>query len=685
MLLIALCLASALSVHDGNPAAPLVLTDETHELEVSSALQVITGADPAMTLDQARVSEQFKPVEGHPSFGFEGGTFWLRFTVRNQRTTTEPWLLMLDNALVESIQLFVLLPDGTVQRHAGGLRHVHEADVRHRQPVFRLDLPRSVDVAIYVRAETQWNANFPMRFLSDARLRATDAWVMVFFGIFFGMALIMVLYNLFIGIALRESNSLWYALWVGTMAPTLPIDHGMLNVMFPELVPWTSQLIATHFTVGIGLTVQLGRTFLRTRELTPRVDRFLRFALWLCPINLFTSYVAFDKSLIISMVLMIPVPWTLVGVSVYLWVKGNRSASYFAVAQLAFMFAANLSTMAGSGLVPAIFSYGVVAGAALQMVLFSFGLADRTNRLNREKLAVQQKALETQTHMAESFARFVPREFLHHLKLDNIVDVKLGDQVQLEMTVLFTDIRSFTDRSERMTPRETFEFINGYMREIGPVIRRHHGFIDKYIGDAIMALFPTSPEDALRCAVDILVELRSVNAKLAARGVDPIRMGIGMHTGTLMLGVVGEEKRLEGTVISDAVNLASRVEGLSKYYGASVVATENSLRGSVHPPASRPLGRVRVKGKQHPVLLFEVYAGDDDDVRTGKDATRELFEQALEHHFAGRFTEAAAGFQQVLQRNPADGAAQFYAKRCEHHAKHGAPEGWQGVESFESK
>lgn len=159
------------------------------------------------------------------------------------------------------------------------------------------------------------------------------------------------------------------------------------------------------------------------------------------------------------------------------------------------------------------------------MLLFSLGLADRLNVLNQEKARVQQQALETQTRLRESFERFVPKELLRHLNLADIVDVKLGDLVQLEMSMMFTDIRSFTDRSEKMSPRQTFELINDYLRDVGPVVREHRGFIDKFIGDAIMALFPARPDDAIDAAVGIFLALQTVNARLQSRGLDPIHMG----------------------------------------------------------------------------------------------------------------------------------------------------------------
>jgi two-component system sensor histidine kinase ChiS len=166
-----------------------------------------------------------------------------------------------------------------------------------------------------------------------------------------------------------------------------------------------------------------------------------------------------------------------------------------------------------------------------------------------------------------AYGRFVPHEFLKFLERESIVDVQLGDQVQKEMTVLFADIRSFTSLSERMSPKENFDFLNAYLSRVSPVIRNHNGFIDKYIGDAVMALFPQTADDAVQAAIEMQKQVSLYNSYRQENGYDPIAIGIGLHSGTLMLGTVGESQRMESTVIADAVNLASRLEGLTKVYG----------------------------------------------------------------------------------------------------------------------
>lgn len=139
-----------------------------------------------------------------------------------------------------------------------------------------------------------------------------------------------------------------------------------------------------------------------------------------------------------------------------------------------------------------------------------------------------------------AYQRFVPEEFLKFLNRESIVDVKLGDQVRKEMSVLFSDIRSFTELSEKMTPEENFNFINSYLQRMGPSIRENNGFIDKYIGDAIMALFPRNAEDAIKASIQMMEGIKLYNKHRNNQGYAPISIGIGIHTGELMLGTVGK-------------------------------------------------------------------------------------------------------------------------------------------------
>ncbi|HJW68452.1 MAG TPA: AAA family ATPase, partial [Candidatus Binatia bacterium] len=235
---------------------------------------------------------------------------------------------------------------------------------------------------------------------------------------------------------------------------------------------------------------------------------------------------------------------------------------------------------------------------------------------------------EHQRAMADSFARFVPKQFLQHLGKRSLLDVRLGEAVQSDITVLFSDLRNFTRLSESMSAEDNFALMNGYLARMEPVIQQHDGFIDKYIGDAVMALFSSSADRAVEAAIAMHRALDAYNEHRSAKGRAPLTMGIGIHTGPLMLGTVGSPDRMETTVIGDTVNVASRIENLTRRFGAALLITgETHGRLSDAARAScRIVGRFRMKGKTATTAVYEVVDADGPPARLAKRRTLAAFE-----------------------------------------------------------
>jgi PAS domain S-box-containing protein len=251
----------------------------------------------------------------------------------------------------------------------------------------------------------------------------------------------------------------------------------------------------------------------------------------------------------------------------------------------------------------------------------SYSISAFQDITERKKAEAERERFTTQLlQLNQAFERFVPSEFLRFLNKQSIVDVQLGDQVEQEMSVLFSDIRDFTTLSEQMNPEENFRFINSYLSRISPVIREHQGFIDKYIGDAIMALFSGGADNAVKAGIAMLNKLVEYNEHRMASGYKPIQIGIGINTGLLMLGTVGEPNRMDGTVISDTVNLASRTEGLTKNYGVSLLITHETFKRLRNPRdyAIRRIDEVKVKGKSEYVTIYEVFDADPPELKAAK-------------------------------------------------------------------
>ncbi|HQR05020.1 MAG: bacteriohemerythrin [Proteobacteria bacterium] len=271
------------------------------------------------------------------------------------------------------------------------------------------------------------------------------------------------------------------------------------------------------------------------------------------------------------------------------------------------------------------------------------------------------------TDTEASYGRFVPRQFLQLLGRPSILDVTLGDHVEKEMTLLFSDIRGFTLLSEAILPAENFRFINSYLSTMEPVVARHNGIIDKYIGDGIMALFPGRADDGVRSGIDMLRRLVAYNQGRSRAGYVPIRIGIGINTGLVMLGTVGGHNRMESTVIGDAVNLASRMEGHSKIYGAPLIISEHTYHSLEDKSAYsiRFLDRIRVKGRYQSQSIYEVFDADPEPLWLAKQETRSQFDRALALFHMGYPDQALPFLNECLEAAPDDKPARFYRDRCE--------------------
>lgn len=283
--------------------------------------------------------------------------------------------------------------------------------------------------------------------------------------------------------------------------------------------------------------------------------------------------------------------------------------------------------------------------------------------------------------------KFVPHEFIRALGKEVLTEIRLGDQAEKIVTVLFTDIRDFTSLSENMTPEENFRFVSSFNARLGPIIRAHHGFINQYLGDSIMAIFPESADDALLAAIAMQQSITRLKHERKLLGLPPINAGIGLHTGPLIMGITGDEHRLDAATISDTVNTAARLESLTKHYRAPLLLSQetyNSLNNwqQFH---TRNLGSVRLKGKQKLLNVIECFDGQEQEVASIKIATRNDFDRALNFYHEQNFEAAIDIFKRIEAINPEDTTIHYFLKNALQYQREGIPENWTGAEEMAYK
>lgn len=284
--------------------------------------------------------------------------------------------------------------------------------------------------------------------------------------------------------------------------------------------------------------------------------------------------------------------------------------------------------------------------------------------------------------------RFVPREFLQLLARKSLRDVRLGDHVERQMTVFFTDIRSFTNLSESMSARDNFKFLASFLRNVTPIIRQAGGFVDKYLGDGVLALFPGEPAQAVLAASQVQRQIARYNRGRHLAGYRQVRVGIGLHYGTLMLGTIGTADQMQTTVISDAVNVASRLEGMTKTFDINVVVSGSVVAAmpSDHPFKLRGLGSVTAKGKSESVEVFECYDADPDEVAELKTNLMPQWDAGMAAFREGKLIRAGRIFARIVELNPTDTVAAYFRDRSTLDvAGQYRGKAWDGSEHLETK
>jgi class 3 adenylate cyclase len=298
---------------------------------------------------------------------------------------------------------------------------------------------------------------------------------------------------------------------------------------------------------------------------------------------------------------------------------------------------------------------------------------------------MEEMAKKKEERIRHIFQKYVPGEVI-----DEVLKAK-GDKLLIGKkqfaTILFSDIRSFTSIAERLTAEELVTSLNTYFNVMVGIIMEHKGIIDKFIGDAIMALFGApvqygdDPGQAVKTGLSMIHALKGFNKNQARIGRPVFKIGIGLNTGDVVVGNIGSNQKLEYTCIGDAVNLASRLEGLTKVYGVPIIISEYTLEAAGAGIRARELDAVRVKGKNQPVKIYEPY----DHALVGINEGYETFNEAIRLYQSRNFEHALKLFSDSRNALENDHPSSLYIDRCKDYIQHPPSEDWDGVYTAKTK
>lgn len=307
-----------------------------------------------------------------------------------------------------------------------------------------------------------------------------------------------------------------------------------------------------------------------------------------------------------------------------------------------------------------------------------------------EMLSVQAAISLEISRSYTAFERFVPKKFLDLLGKRRLVDIQLGDSMELTLTTLFCDLRNFTQISEQRASHETFTILNQFLSDVAPIIIKYEGFIDKYIGDAVLALFPTDkPDGAIKAAIEIQQAIQALNIRLKEQGLieHALAAGIGINCGASVMGVLGSKERLDTTVISDAVNLASRVEALNKIYATDILVTNNVISRLVSPQSFElyQVDKVIVKGRTQAISIYEVINALPSEKKQVKQKFYNEFRQVISVYLEQDFDQAFILLNELKNKFPDEKIIDVFIEHSNLLSRSGVLENWKGAVELTSK
>ncbi|MBD1844624.1 GAF domain-containing protein [Cyanobacteria bacterium FACHB-63] len=316
-------------------------------------------------------------------------------------------------------------------------------------------------------------------------------------------------------------------------------------------------------------------------------------------------------------------------------------------------------------------------------------IADANDHHRISGALVVMDDISDEKRLKSTMYRYMTQELAEQL-LENPDAAKMGGD-RKEVSVLFSDIRSYTTLTETLKAEEVVEMLNQYFESMVEAVFMHKGILDKYIGDAIMAVFgsPLPLDDhewmAVQTALEMRHRLTAFNRARSACNQQTISIGIGINSDTVISGNIGCSKRMEFTAIGDGVNLGSRLEGASKLYGTDIVMSETTYRPCADRVWARELDFIKVKGKNKPVAVYELVGLRSDKIPDDKQRIIDHYHSARQHYLNRKFAFAVAEFATVLEIDHTDKAASLHMERCQHWLRTPPPDDWDGSWSLTEK
>ncbi|MDH4198747.1 MAG: hypothetical protein OEV66_00045 [Spirochaetia bacterium] len=617
----------------------------------------------------------------YPAFGFTKSAIWGKFTLINNTQKTKDIYLLFEFPHLEHLALYITSDNRKFREIKLGKDFAFEKrPILHRKIITPIQVAADDENTFYFRVTTDETMELPVKIITALTMARMNYIEMFFSGLYYGILLVMFLYNFFIFLTVREKSYLFYVLYILSYG----IVQAGLDGYLDELINTSNYEMLRNLRIYFGAMAMISvilfsTSYLNVKSEFPRLYRvFMGFiVLALVPVVVLWSS-GFYYGIQITLALMI-------GMSIFQIIVGvmsarrSESARYYLLAWIFFLVGAMIfGAKTANIFIPFITPFSMQIGNAFEVTILSFGLAHRIRTLQLEKERV-----------SETFGKVVDPAIRDYMLKGNL---EMGGKEKIA-TILFCDIRKFTELSEKHNPELIVKILNRYLEALSHEVSLNHGLVNKYIGDAVMAIFnvplesPNHCDNAIRSAIAMSKALDILNLAFETEKLPALKMGIGIHTGSVLAGNIGSSVRMEYTVIGDNVNIASRIEDLTKLYNTPILASSSVIQAlkSSHEFLFREIDSVYLKGKSHQIDIFEIYNTNESHVQNQKFSGISDFQAARELYKSGKFEQARAEFLKVSQKCPDDNVVQVFIKRCGLLIDSPPEDGWNGIFALTSK
>jgi adenylate cyclase len=645
--------------------AAVVRVDGSSDVELGAVLEIADDPTGDVGFLEADAKLAWTPSPGPgATLGFRESVTWARVAVDDVRTGDEEVYLDHASAQTDRVRVWFTDVEGRVTRHAAGDQIPVDAwPLPGRYPSFLV--PRGtarIHLAIDGVASRQLTFSLRTRAAHEAWLLADERAHLALFGALLTVGGL----NLLLRVVTRRVVFGLYVGYIASYAAFLAGYSGFFTLGRPPVLAWIN--VASPWLV-LSTAVFLG--LFAVRLLRVPIRSWAWWSLLLPPAVMLVGVLAWARTdfrtlgyVGLSAVLLQLLSAVVVGLQARR--RGERAAAYYLAGWFGFFIGNILIVARQFGVLPAnvLTNYAQQAGSILEALLLSYALSVRL-----------QQSQQAADRTAAALARLVPTGLLDVLGAEGWEALRAGVGQRATLTVLFLDMRGFTLRSERLGAEGSFRFVNDVLAAVVPVIREEGGFVDKFLGDAVLAVFPAEGDAALRAARRLHVAIHAFNA--AHPSMDPLAVGIGIHRGEVMFGVVGHDDRVELTTIGDAVNVASRLQSLTKPFRLSTLVSDAAHPGPLAEDM-RDLGRIRVRGRVGAIAVREIV--DPNTARARRDPVGvAAFEEGLDALAGGDLAHAVARFAEATSLNPRDHVAAAYHRQALRWSVEGLPVEHDGV------